>query len=210
MSDVTPSVPSEQVQSPTPNPAPEQQPESGVQEQAAAAAERAAEQEAAARQEADATFKAAVREYRKGERSYRAGLLESGRLADLYCRQRMTLGDKRAAAVQALEGELAKWSSTAVDVNRLVGTYHAYRLLAEEPAVKADAVPYGHYRDAWGQLAVREAKDTPAETWRLLPGLEAECKAAFLTATEGGLSKAAVLDQVKSLLRQHADRQAEE
>src|SRR5262249_15964977 len=77
-------------------------------------------------------------------------------------------------------------------------------------AVRAEAVPYGHYRDAWGQLAVREAKDTPAETWRLLPGLEAECKAAFLTATEGGLSKAAVLDQVKSLLRQHADRQAEE
>ena len=100
---------------------------------------------------AAATLKACVTAYRKGEREYRKGLLDAGRLADVYVHQRLALGDDRAAAVQVLEGQLAVYSSTAVDVNRLVRTYHAARLLADEPGVKAD-VPYGHYRDAWSKL----------------------------------------------------------
>src|SRR5262249_32000671 len=114
---ITSSAPSQpQTSAPEPN-TPEQEPQATVQEQAAAAAEQAAEQEQQAREEAESTRKAAVRAYRQGEKSYRAGLLESGRLCDVYCHQRMQLGDKRAAAVQALEGELAKWSSSTVDVN---------------------------------------------------------------------------------------------
>jgi hypothetical protein len=151
-----------------------------------------------------------VREYRKGEKAYRTGLLEAGRLCDLYCHQCMALGDKRAAAAQALEGELAKWSSTTVEVNRLIGCYQAYRLLVEEPAVKADSVAYGTYRDAWCLLVERHLMDTPAVGWRLLVGLEAECRELFARAAKDGLSKAACQDGVKGLLRTYADRQGEQ
>jgi hypothetical protein len=216
MSEVTAVVTSEQAQS---APVPEQQPspESVVQEQAALAAEQAAQQEEQARREADDTLKAAVREYRKGEKAYAAALLEAGRLSDLYVHQRLALRDKRAAAVQALEGELAKRSSATVDVNRLIGCYHAYRLLADEPGLvgtgkkpgPAHDVPYGHYRDCWVQLVERQAKDTAQESWVLLPGLEADCLALFATATQDGLSKDAIKDAIRGLLKTYADRQAE-
>jgi hypothetical protein len=150
-----------------------------------------------------------VRAYRQGEKAYRAGLLEAGRLADLYLAQRVALGDKRAAAVQAVEGQLAAYASSAVDVNRLVGCYHAHRLLAEEAGLKAD-VPYGHYRDCWCLLAERQHKDTPQEGWRLLPGLEAEALALYAKAAADGLSKAAVQEAVQALVRTHAARQAQE
>jgi hypothetical protein len=184
--------------------------------QAAEAAEQAEEQ---AREQAADTLKATVRAYRHGERAYRNGLLDAGKLADLYVHQRLTLGDKRAAAVQALEGALAAYSSTVVDVNRLIGCYQAFRLLAEEtglttPPAKgkpapADAVPYGHYRDAWCRLVTRQAKDTPQECWVLLPGLEADCKAAFAKAMSDVLSKAAVEEMARTLLTHHEAAAAE-
>lgn len=202
-------TPSEQAENITTTPEPEQTtPESAVQAAAAAAADKAAEAEEQAREEAEATAKAVVPAYRKGETAYRAGLLEAGRLADNYLHQRMTLGDKRAAGVQRLEGLLAAWSSSAVDVNRLIGTFHAYHLLAEEPGVKADAVPYGHYRDGWSQLVQRTQKDTPHEQWALLPGAEEDCKATFARCVQDGLSKEAVLEQAKSVVRKYADVQA--
>lgn len=181
-------------------------------EQARAAAEAAEAAEAAAREEAHATLKAAVRAFAKGERAYRAGLLESGRLCDLYVRQRLALGDERAAAVQALEGQLAAYSSGAVDVNRLIACHHAWRLLAEAQGLDkaAESVPYGHYRDAYARLLVRQAKDTPQEGWVLLPGMEAECQAVFAAACQAGLSKAAVEEKCQGLLRRYADAQAAE
>src|SRR5262249_13345622 len=140
--------------------------------------------------------------------AYRAGLLKAGELADLYVRQRMAGGDKRASAVQALEGELAKWSSSTVDADRLIGCYHAYRLLAEEPGVKED-VPYGHYRDCCRQLVQRVAKDAPQEHWLLLLGVEDKARQLFAKAVADGLSKDAVLEQVKVLMRQYLALQAE-
>src|SRR5262249_306244 len=145
----------------------------------------------------------------------RRGLLEAGRLADRYLGQRMALGDKRAPCVQALEGELARYSSAAVDVNRLIACYHSFRLLAEEPGLAAgkkalaEAVPYGHYRDGYGQLVQRVHKDTPQEAWVLLPGVEEEAKALYARAVADGLSKEAVLDGVKAVLRRKAERDAE-
>jgi hypothetical protein len=181
-------------------------------EEARAAAEAAEAAEAAAREEAHATLKAAVRAFAKGERAYRTGLLESGRLADLYVRQRLALGDERAAAVQALEGQLAAYSSGAVDVNRLIACHHAWRLLAEAQGLDkaAEAIPYGHYRDAYARLLVRQAKDTPQESWTLLPGMESECQAIFAAACQAGLSKAAVEEKCQGLLRRYADTQAAE
>ena len=187
-------------------------PEAAVQEQAAQAAEQAAEQEVKAREEADHTLKATVRAYRKGESAYRAGLLESGRLADQYLHQRMAppIRDKRAPAVQTLEGELAKWSSTTVDVNRLIGCYHAYRLLAEETGLDkaAESIPYGHYRDAWVQMVQRADKDTPEEHWVLVLGIEEEARQLFAESTKHRRSKEAVLEGVKGLLRAKVDRDA--
>jgi hypothetical protein len=181
-------------------------PEAAVQ----AAEQAAAEAEEKARTEAASTLKALVKAYRAGERSYRAGLLEAGRLADQYLHQRMDLGDKRAAAVQAVEGQLAAHASSTVDVNRLVGRFHAYRLLCEEPGLSKVDVPYGHYRDAWCLLVERQSKDSPQEQWALLPGLEQEARDLFARAAADGLSKAAVQEAVSGLVREHAARQAEE
>ena len=210
MSERTPSVPAPQAGAPAPADAPPDTAPEPIPGAALEAAERAAaEAEDKARAEAASTLKAVVRAYRQGERSYRAGLLEAGRLADLYLAQRVALGDRRAAAVQAVEGQLAAHASSAVDVNRLVGCYHAHRLLAEAPGLKAD-VPYGHYRDCWCLLVERQHKDTPQEGWRLLPGLEEEARGLFAKAAADGLSKAAVQEAVQALVRRHAARQAEE
>jgi hypothetical protein len=211
MSERTPSVPASQAEAPV---SPDAERPAGLsaepipQAAVVAAEQAAADAEEKARSEAASTLKAVVRAYRQGEKAYRAGLLEAGRLADLYLAQRVALGDKRAAAVQAVEGQLAAYASSTVDVNRLVGCYHAYRLLCEEPGLKAD-VPYGHYRDCWCLLVERHQKDTPQEQWRLLPGLEQEAKALFAKATEDSLSKAAVQEAVQGLVREHAARQAE-
>jgi hypothetical protein len=70
------------------------------------AAEQAAESDAVQRVASVETLKQCVKAYSRGERAYRAGLLEAGRLADIYVHQRLTLGDKRGVAVQTLEGQL--------------------------------------------------------------------------------------------------------
>ncbi len=188
-------------------------------EQAASAAEQvqAAHQEAEAREEqareeCQATLKALVRAYSKGERDYRQGLVEAGRLAHAYIAQRLALGDKRAAAVQAIEGQLAAYASDAVDVNRLVRVYQSWLLLCEEPGLAklAANLAYGVYRDAWCLLVERSRKDTPQECYLLLPGLEQECLAAFAEAVKGGLSKAACLERAKALVQEHVRRNEEQ
>ncbi len=175
-------------------------------QQAAAQAEQAEQQ---AREDAQTTLKAMVKAYRKGESAYRAGLLEAGRLADVYVHQRLALRDKRAAAVQAIEGQLAAWSSSTVDVGRLIACYHAFRLLADEPGVKADAVPYGHFRDAWAQLVQRQQKDTADECWVLLPGLEDRCRETFAGAAKDAQGRDAAVDACKGLLREFLALEAE-
>jgi hypothetical protein len=168
-----------------------------------AAAEQAAAQaaEEAARKQAAETLRACVSAYRKGERSYRDGLLRAGELADSYITQRLMLGDKRSAATQALEGQLAVYASTPVDANELVGVWQAYRLLAGEE--KSDT-PYGHWRDAYRQLVRRLDKDTPSEHWVLLPGLEQECQEVYAKACKDGLSKAAVVELCRGVQRKAA------
>lgn len=168
-----------------------------------AAAEQAAADEERQRAEASACLKALVSAFRKGERAYRAVLLEAGRLADEYIRRRLALGDKRAAAVQTVEGKLAEYSSGTVDVNELVACWQAHRLLADEPGVKADAVPYGHLRDGWRNLVQRQQKDTPAECWVLLPGFEQESCYLFVRAVKDGLSKQAVQESVRDVQRRY-------
>jgi hypothetical protein len=184
------------------------------------AAEQAAAQEAELRKEAKHTLDQCETAHARGERAYRAGLLEAGRLAGLYCVQRMSLGDQRAAAVTALAGRLAESASCVVDevyVNKLIASSHAHRLLAEEQGLTgkgkkagpADNVPWGLYRDTWCRLTERAAKGTPEETFVLLPGLEAECREAFRKAVTDSLSRLAVQDLVAGLVRQHAQRLAE-
>ena len=188
-------------------PAPEQAatPAQQAADEVKAAAEKAVEQaevdEQAARKEAHGTLAALVRAYAKGERAYRDGLLESGRLCQVYIAKRLLLGDKRAAAVQAIEGQLAAYASDTVDVNRLVRCYAAYSLLAEGQGLDKDAkaVPMGCYRDAWALLVERADANTASEHYVLLPGLEGECKQAFKDAVANGLSKAACIDQCKVL-----------
>lgn len=234
MNDVTRSVPSLEAQSvnpvPTDNPsvptepenvqptAPEAQSEpeapSAAEQAAQSASDAAAQAQAdsdAAREQASATLKALVKAFRSGERAYRTGLLEAGRLAAEYIAQRLALCDKRAAAVQAIGGALAAYASDSVDVNRLVRAWTAYRLLAvetgltEKPApnkaAPVDSVPYGHFRDAWSRLVERMHPDTVAEAWEFVPTVKADdARAAFRKAVESGLSREAVNDVVNALL----------
>src|SRR5262249_61325300 len=102
----------------------------------------------------------------------------------------------------------AKWRRTTVPPNRLIGCYHAYRLLAEEHGLKED-MPYGHYRDAWMQLVLRRDRDTPAEHWTLLPGVEPQARDLFARAVADALSREALLEQGKRPQRQHTALDAE-
>jgi hypothetical protein len=210
------------VQEPGPAADPNQHTEQTAEQ--VAAAQAATEAEAAARQEAalaeaDRTCKAAVRAFAKGEREYRLGLLEAGRLAGEYLVQRMALRHPRENAVATLVGELARYASHRVDaayVNRLVASYQAYRLLAVDTGLadsKAKAVkqrlaelPYSHYRDGWCRLVERRDKDTLQEHWVLIPGFEGDAKAAF----EQAARDAVPLETVQGLVNRNAARQAEE
>lgn len=184
------------------------------------AAEEAAAREAELRAEAKATLDACTKAYAKGEAAYRAGLLEAARLADAYLHQRMALGDKRADAVGLIAMRWSEHSSTLVDqhaVNRAIQTYHAHRLLALEQGLcgegrkqgPADAVPYGVYRDTWARLVERAAKDTPEESYVLLPGLEDRCRAAFAKAVKEGLGRTAVAESAAEIVRDYAKAQAD-
>ena len=169
----------------------------------------ATQEQAAKRAEANATLDACVKAFASGESAMRSGRLEAGRLADLYVKQRVALGDARDVAVKALAGELAKYASSAADcdVNGLVRVYHAWRLLAE-PLQGAVTVPYGHYVNAFCQLAERTVKDG-AETWVLLPGLEKEAAELFRDCAVNGFNRDVCKDKVRQLHVTYALKQAE-
>jgi hypothetical protein len=194
---------------PTVAPCAQQSTSQPVETQLSAVLDKTAEQ-TAMRLEANKTLEACVAAFSAGESAMRSGRLEAGRLADLYVKQRVALGDARDMAVKALAGELAKYASSAADtdVNGLIRVYHTWRLLAVESG-RADAnVPYGHYVNAFVQLVERTAKDG-AETWVLLPGLESECKALFLDCTVNSFSRDVCKDKVRELHTTYALRQAE-
>jgi chemotaxis protein histidine kinase CheA len=193
----------------SPGQAPEPAPAPVVDPGLAEAKAKGEQERAALEQEAEHTLGKAVTCYRRGEREYRRGLLESGRWAGLHVRARLRLGHSRRAAVQTIEGQLALYSTGAVDANRLVACWESYRLLAEEQGLdKAAAdVPYGHYRDHYSRLVERTHKDSPEECYALLLGLEAECRAAFKAAVESGTDAEAVGLRVRELLAEHAARQ---
>ncbi len=158
----------------------------------------------ALRAEAAKTLNDAGKAAAKGEREYRKGWMEAGRLADLYIQQRVGLGDKRQAAVKALDGRFSEVASDPVDVARLIGTWHAYRLLCLEQGLEkeAAAVAYGVYREAWKLVVERLDKDTPQERWVLLVGVEDACRAAFKSAVDGAISRQGCLDQARNLVGQ--------
>src|SRR5262249_23490693 len=108
-------------------------PEAAVQ----AAEQAAAEAEEKARSEAASTLKAVVRAYRQGEKAYRAGLLEAGRVADLYLAPRVALGHKRAPAGQAARGPAGALAESRG------GGDPPGRLLPQLPATVRGAGPQG-------------------------------------------------------------------
>jgi hypothetical protein len=166
----------------------------------------AEQDEQQAREAAEVVRGEAVKAYRRGEREYRKGLLEAGRLSHAYLVQRMALGDNRAAGVQALNGAFAAYSSSAVDVNHLIRTWWAHHLLCEQPGLKAD-VPYGRYRDHWSQLVERVDANTPDERCLLLPAVADKAKEAFAHAAKHGLGDDAVREAVKRLLAEYHEGQ---
>jgi hypothetical protein len=168
------------------------------------------EEQAAGHRECQGLLVALVKAYAKGESAYRDGLLDSGRIVAQYIARRIGLGATRKAAVQTVEGQLAAVATDTVDANRLARCWAAWHLLAEQPglAKQAAKVPYGHYRDAWCKLVDRAKPDTAEEHYTLLPGLEAECLAAFGQAVANTLDKQACHDRAQALVREHAGRVA--
>jgi hypothetical protein len=171
-----------------------------------------------AREQAEGEVKHSVRCVKTAESGYADGYLRSGYHASEAVRIRVAVGEKRSVIIQAVEGQLALWSSTKLDANTLIACYHAHRLLENggvEPlksGVKLTVDPafaYGHYREAWSKLVKRVEKDTTAETWVLLPGLEEKCKAVFAECAASKLSRDACLDKVRELLGEFAKLEAD-
>lgn len=173
-----------------------------------AAAEKAEATEEEAKAAARTTLAACVKAFSKGERAYSAGMLESGRLAHQYITQRLTLGDTRRAIVKALEGALAVYASDTIDTTRLVKAHYAYALLTEGMA-KAPRAPYSHYRDCYCRLVDTVNPGLATESFRLLPGLEAEAKALFVHCTTNELSRDGVAEQVSELAKRYTTLAAE-
>jgi hypothetical protein len=184
----------------------------GIQDGADKAALDKAAELTAKRQEANATLAACTAAYAQGERAMRAGRFEAGRLAGVYVCQRLALGDKREAAISAIEGELAKWASERPDASVLIRCYHGYRLLVEEnPAADktaAESVAFGHFREAFCQLVERTGKDTAAESWQLLPGFESKARSLFAECAANALSREGCKERVYALQREYADKLA--
>jgi hypothetical protein len=191
--------------------APEQSPEQK------AAAEKAAEQERAeCRKSASAHVDKAEACVKRAERGYSEGYLLAGYHADLALSLRLKAGDKRDAALQAIEGRLAEQSSTVVKADRLIACWHSFRLLhgakVDDKGKLSDAPPfcYGHFDKAWSQLVQRVNKGKADEHWTLLPGLEAECLQAYKSALDNGTNRDGCMDAASGLKRQLADRQAKD
>jgi hypothetical protein len=167
--------------------------------------EQLAEQREVAMKDAAKLLNSMARAYARGERGLLAAAVEAGEYADSYVKARLALGDKRSAAVQAVEGKLAEVSGELVKANVLIGAYHAYRLLNPGDAC---VFTLSHYREAFTLLVVRLDKDTPQETWSLLPGFEDQCKAAYTELSTGKLSKTACIDRCRKLVREYDAEQA--
>ena len=162
------------------------------------------------RADAGRLLTSAVTAFRRGESDYRRGCLEAGRLCDAYVAARLALRDDRAAAVQAIEGELAQYASSPVRANDLIAAYHAYRLLVADRGMAksiGERVPYGTYRDRWSRL-VERVQTADGETWCLSPHLDDtlpdgsttnQAVLEFDHAAEHKLSSAAVAERVAAL-----------
>lgn len=197
VSNVVPSTPVEQEQqAPAPVPA-EQTPAEPNEEQQL--------------KEAEKIRKECSRSYRAGEREYRKGLLEAGRLAHSYLCIRMGLGHSREAAVKTLEGDLSAFSSRPVDVGRLIRCYSAWHLLCEVQGLVRDAgdVPYGAYVDGWSTLTERHNPGKATESYVLIPGMETEALALFADSIKAGWVAKDVADKCGAL-RLRAAQLAEE
>src|SRR5262245_14639581 len=108
---------------------------------AAAAAEQA-RQRAALRAAEEVLLKQTIEQeivlckqcYQRGEQHYAIGLLEAGQHAHLAVQGKLRLlkGRKsREAAIQAVEGQLAQYSSGKVDANALIASWWSWHLLAQ-------------------------------------------------------------------------------
>jgi hypothetical protein len=229
MSDRTRSVPSDNATSATPNAepametaaapaAPPADPTPSPEVAAAApvidaeavkrAAEAAAAEEQAQLKAAEAFRQAGLKAYAKGEAGYAAGLLESGHQFGLYYIACLTLGRDRKAITTAIRDGLTPISTDISDPSRLVLVWNAYALLGMSKA-KCPATVYGTYRDQWCRLVERVNKDTPQESYVLLPGLEAECQATFDKAVTNTLSRDALKGLVSELVVSYAKLEAE-
>jgi hypothetical protein len=187
----------------------EQAHEAELRRQAEQEAARAEEQERQAKAAAK-TLAACVTAYRAGERGYRDHLLKAGRLAAQYVEQRRAMGHPRGNAVKAVEGELCQYASRPVRVDELIRAYQSWRLLCEARGQEkaADRMSYGHYAESWAQLLCRTQEPGGAETWSLLPGMEADCCKAFDHVAANGIATEGARQQVRALIAQHTERQA--
>jgi hypothetical protein len=187
-------------------------PEAPSPEQAAAqaAAAREAEEERLMA-EAEAALKAANKAFARGEADYLRGMLAAGYHGRVFVARMLATGKPRDNAITRLAADWALYASYRVDgpfVNRVLRATAAAELLAEggREGKQAAKVPYGHYRDAWSRLLERVPGDGDEE-YVLLPGLEAECQAAFQRACGGKWPKEQAEAECQRLVAEHNARQ---
>jgi hypothetical protein len=185
------------------------------QEQSAAqpsAPENTAPQQTAAEQAeslerlAEKLRKDYTRSFRKGERDYLAGMMDTGRLCHEYIVCQVKRGQARSQAVKTIEGDLNAISTSTVNANELIRSYWAEVLLRDEGEGKATwHFPYGAYRQGWQRLIQAEDMGKATERYILLPGMENDCKALFAEGSKGEWNTDSSREQCNGLLKRWAD-----
>ena len=177
---------------------------------------KAALELAAKRQSANALRVKCVEAFQLAETGYVSQMLLAAQYASEYTSARLLLGDSRTTVVSALEGELNRYSSSLVKADRMICVHWAHKLLTEGMGAEAlnmahmvQAIPYGHWDQAFCAMVQRTNKGGADETYILLPGVEAQAVEFFVHAVANSLSRKACVEKVQELKRTSATFAAE-
>lgn len=156
-------------------------------EQASLAAQTAQTAEALAEQEQEQTaerekrvdaankkLKQAAQLVKGAERGLRDGYFRAAPLVWDFVTEMRRLKHSRESAINKAKYELELWSSSSIDIVRMMKAYFAHKLAVADQGAKID-LPYGHYYLGFSNLVISVDSIEADETFVLLPGAESKC-----------------------------------
>jgi hypothetical protein len=136
-------------------------------------------------------------------------MLVAGGFADSMLSLRLIAGQRREDAAGATAERVAARFGVNADVRKLIACWHAYRLLQGGSLLSMSKLSeppmfgYGHYWSAWSLLLAHVAKKD-GDVWALPPGLEDDCRAAYVDAAEQRTDVETCADTCKGLVARWA------